>query len=472
MAGISISGVGSGIDINNLVDQLVAAQQQPKSRRLDNRESRLQAELSAFGLVKSALSELQSALQALDSDSLFRQRTATSGNDEVFTASAEAGTAAGSYAIEVQQLAVAQKLRSAGFADADTTVGTGTLTISNGSDSFNIEVAAGGDSLAAIRDAINGSADNGIVTAGIVNVDDGAGGTEARLVLTANETGTANGLTVTVTDDDGDDGDAAGLSRLAYDPGNAVANLVELTAAADAKVLVDNQLATRSTNTVDDVVDGVTLDLVSADPGTTYALGVSADSAAATKAVDAFVKAFNGFIEVQDNLTSFNADTQQGGLLIGDSTLRLLESGLRSALTDRANGAGDADSLAAIGITTGENGRLVVDDAALADALAADPGGIAALFGGDDGVAVRADGLLTGYLQSNGLLDSRTDSLNNRIDDISDQRLDLARRTDALRSRLLAQFTAMDQLVAQLQSTGNFLTQQLANVPVPGRDND
>ncbi len=470
MAGISVSGVGSGIDINSLVDQLVASERQPTVQRLDRREAGLQAELSGFSLLKSALADVQGALEDLDGDQLFQGRTVTSAAPETFTATADGGAATGSFSIEVERLASAQKLRSTGFSGADALVGTGTLTIASASDGFTVD--AGDGSLGAIRDAINEAADNTIVSAGIVNVDDGAGGTESRLVLTAREPGSANALSVTTADDDGNDGDVAGLSRLAYDPqGAGTANLIELDPAEDALIRIDGQAATRSANTVDDLIDGVTLRLESADPGNPATLTIGEDTGAARTAVNAFVTAFNGFTELRDSLTGFDPDTRQGGPLLGDSTLRILDSRLRSTLFDRVGAAGEVSSLAALGVTTGDDGRLAVDDAALTTALDDNPAAVAALFGGDSGLVARAGGVLEGFLQNDGLLDNRIDGLNTRIEGIGDRRLDLDRRIGALESRLRAQFTAMDQLVSRLQNTGSFLTQQLANVPLPGDRN-
>ncbi|MDZ7754718.1 MAG: flagellar filament capping protein FliD [Gammaproteobacteria bacterium] len=470
MAGISVSGVGSGIDINSLVNQLVASERQPTVQRLDRREAGLQAELSGFSLLKSALADLQSALDGLGGDGLFQGRSVTSAAPEQFTATAQGGAATGSFAIEVERLASAQKLRSTGFSGPDAIVGTGTLTIAGGDSSFTVD--AGDGSLGAIRDAINEAADNTLVSAGIVNVDDGTGGTESRLVLTAREPGSANALTVTTSDGDGDSTDATGLSRLVYDPqGSGATQLIELDPAEDALIRIDGQAATRSANTVDDLIDGVTLELLSADPGNPATLTIGEDTGAAGTAVNAFVTAFNGFAELRDSLTGFDPDTRRGGPLLGDSTLRILDSRLRSTLFDRVGAAGEVNSLAALGITTGDDGRLTVNNATLTAALDDNPAAVAALFGGETGLVARAGGMLDGFLQNNGLLDNRIDGLNGRIEDIGDRRLNLDRRIDALESRLLAQFTAMDQLVSQLQNTGNFLTQQLENIPVPGRTN-
>ena len=135
MAGISVSGVGSGIEINGLVDQLVAAERDPQVQRLDVKEATYQTQLSSFGLLKSALSDVQTSLAKLGNEGLFAERTASSSEPDVFGATAGADAAPGAYTVRVEQLATSHKLRSAGFADADATVGTGTLGISSGDES-------------------------------------------------------------------------------------------------------------------------------------------------------------------------------------------------------------------------------------------------------------------------------------------------------------------------------------------------
>ena len=156
MAGISTTGIGSGLDINGLVEQLVAAERQPAERRYNAREVEYQAQLSGFGLVKSALSELRTALGSLGSEGLFQQRSATSAEPDIFTATARDGVAAGSYSVEVEQLATAQRLRTGGFTNAGSTVGTGTLSISANGTGFSVDVTGG--TLTEVRDAINGAA--------------------------------------------------------------------------------------------------------------------------------------------------------------------------------------------------------------------------------------------------------------------------------------------------------------------------
>lgn len=461
---ITSTGIGSGIDVGGIVSQLVAAEGQPARNRLDRREAETQATISALGGLKGALSEFQSALSGLSDLDAFQARRATSGDSSLFTATADETASAGSYQIEVERLAQGQKLRSGDFADADTAVGTGTLTLDVGGNSFDIAVDAGNNTLAGIRDAINASPDNTGVTATTVNVDDpnNKGNTVTRLVLTADEPGKANEITVSTVDDDGNNTDAEKLSRLS----SASGELRDLQAAQDALIRIDGQAVTRSSNSINDAIDGVTLELKKSDVGSTNSLDVALNTGAVKSKVESFIKAYNGLVETTNQLSSYDPETGRAGALQGDSTLRAISTQIRREMSETVDGIDGAfANLATIGVETQRDGTLKLDSARLDEAMDADFDAIGQMFASEDGYATRLDSLVESYVGFNGILDSRTQSLNNRIDDIGDQREDLSRRLSSLESRLLAEFNAMDQLVGQLNSTGNYLSQQLSNLP-------
>jgi flagellar hook-associated protein 2 len=193
---------------------------------------------------------------------------------------------------------------------------------------------------------------------------------------------------------------------------------------------------------------------------------VSRDTQAAVAAVEGFVGAFNKMAETLDGLTDYDAEAEEGGVLIGDATLRGLEQGLRRALSGVTSEVpGAYRSLADLGLVTGRDGRLSLETGKLSEALGAEPQVVAELFAGAGGLAARLGESVSGYARANGLIDTRVEGLNSRIEDIGEQREALDRRIASLEERLLAQFSAMDRLVAELQSTGNFLTQQLASLP-------
>jgi flagellar hook-associated protein 2 len=212
----------------------------------------------------------------------------------------------------------------------------------------------------------------------------------------------------------------------------------------------------------------VTLTLKQKGPTT---ITVAKDSATASNAVQAFVDAYNKFAETVASLTAYDATTQQGGALLGDAQVRSVTAQLRSALGARLGGDAEAPhSLSDIGVTVQRDGKLALDQAKLQKALETDSPAVANLFAGTDGLATRLDSQLDNLLTSGGPLSSRTSSLNKEIEQIGDQRDLLNQRMETLEKRYRAQFTALDQLVSQLTATGNYLTQQLANLPGASRE--
>jgi len=470
---ISAPGVGTGLDINSLVKQLVAAEGDAKTASLAGKRSTVEAKISAFGTLKSKLSSFQSALELLKDADTFSSTKATSGNLEVFTASVSGNVTANTYQIEVQTLAEAHRITTAGFADSDTVVGTGELTIQVGTDSFSVTIDTDNDTLAEIRNAINTATDNTGVTASIINVDDGSGGTESRLILTSDETGIANKITVTVDDDDLNDTDTNGLSALVYDPdGSGITNASEANAAVDSVIFIDGQQVTSSTNTITSALDGVTINLLAAKPGETFDLKLELDKSKITNSVKTFVDNFNLLSNLMKDLSAYNADTGSAGILLGDITLLTLSTRLRQELTATVNGlSGDFTNVISLGITTNADGTLKFDSSILSGAIDTNLQQVTDIFSSEDGIANQLDGLLEDFVKSNGVIQGKTDGLNNTLEDIDESLAALGLRLESLEERLLVQFSALDSLVAQLNSTNNFLTQALANIPVPGRKN-
>ena len=457
---ITAGGIGSGLDIESLVSQLVAAEGQPTSFRLDRKEASFQADLSAYGTLKSALSTFQDSVKKLNDPESFQGRSATSSDTDLFTVSADTTAVAGSYDIEVTQLAEAAKMRSGNFASGTAVVGTGTLDIALGSDTFQVTVDASNQTLDGIRDAINAASDNPGVTASIINVDDGLGGSVSRLIISSDKIGAANDISIAVADDDLDNADTSGLSQL------ATGNLTTLQAAQDSIIFVDQQQVTRGSNTFSDVITGVSFTLKKADVGTTETLTVALDKSSVASKVTGFVESYNSLVETMSTLASYSSDGGASGPLVGDSVLRGVQNQIRQQMTSAVSGL-EFGTLAEIGVKTDESGKLTLDSSKLDEVMALDFTVVSQLFASDNGLAKSLSGVLEGYVDSGGILNSRTDGLQSRIESISDDRERLGQRLIALESRYRAQFTAMDILVAQLNSTSNFLTSQLANLPKP-----
>jgi flagellar hook-associated protein 2 len=451
MASITSAGLGSGLDIEGLVSKLVASEGQPASLRLNTQEAKLQASLSALGSFKGALSAFQANVQGLKNLSAFQARTATSSNTDLFTVSANSSAVAGSFSIKVEQLAQSAKMRSGDFSNETAIVGAGTLAIGLGTSSFNI-TAAGDTTLAGVRDAINQASDNPGIKATIIKVDSGS-----QLVLTSDKVGAANTISIAATDTDALDGND--LTRL------ATASLTSIQTASDAIIYVDGQKATKDSNSLSDVIPGVTIALKKADPLTTGSLGIVLDKDSVKSKVNDFIKAYNSLAGTMNGLSSYNAATKQASQLFGDSTLRGVQNQIRQVVSNSVQGAAGVSTLAEIGIKTDKSGALVLDSGKLDNVIATNFEAVSQLFASADGVAKRFDDVLKNYLSPNGSLSSRVDSVNKQIGGISDQREKLNLRLSALDARYRKQFTAMDALVGQLQATGSYLTQQLDNLP-------
>lgn len=450
---IIASGIGSGLDIGGLVEQLVAAEAEPVNARLNSLEINLGSELSAFGTLKGALSAFQTSISKLEDSTTFQAYVATSSNGGLFTATADDSAVPGSYSIEVVQLAQAEKLRSADFTGSSEVMGTGTLDISLGVTAFQITIGSSDNTLEDIRDAINAAEDNPGVSASLISVDSGT-----QLVLTSNTVGASNAITVVATDDNGADG--FDLTRLDS------ANLTTQQAASDAIIKVDNQTVTRDSNSISDVISGVTFNLTGAQVGNTETLSIVSDSETIKEDIESFVSNYNVLTGVMKGLSNFDQSTLVSGPLNGDSVIRGLQNSLRQALSSSVTGE-TFSNLSELGITLGDSGNLTIDDSVLDEKLENDLSGVNQFFTSTTGMAQFFTSAITGYIEDDGIIDSRSNGLQNRLDGIDDKREALNRRMASLESRLNAQFTAMDILVSQLQATGNFLTQQLASLPQP-----
>ena len=459
---ITASGIGSGIDIAGLVEQLVTAERQPKELNLAQKEVNLQTELSSIGTLSSALSELQTSIDSLKDADNYKKRTASSSDSAIFTATATDSAVAGSYDIEVVKEASAHKLRSGSFANSSVVLGEGTLTIEVNSKSFNLTIDNTNSTLAGIRDAINNASDNVGVSATILTLESGS-----QLILSSNETGLSNAIKVTVTGDSvGTDIDNNGLSQLVYDSPTTT-NLTQLTAAEDAEIKIDTQTAKSANNVFTDVIEGVTLTVNSVpSPSTTEKLTIGLDSGTINSQVSTFVTAYNNFLSTVSEISGYNKETEVAGPLLGDSLVRTMTGTFRGLIGfSNKSLTGGINNLTDLGMSTNNDGTLSLDSAKLSTALDTSFEEFEKFFTGDKGFGTSFDNSLKGYTEINGLIDLREDSINARLDRIGDERIQLNDRMVKFEARLQAQFGALDSLVAELRSQGDFLTQQLDNLP-------
>jgi flagellar hook-associated protein 2 len=278
-------------------------------------------------------------------------------------------------------------------------------------------------------------------------------------MLSARQTGASATIEVTQSGGDG------GLAALTFDP-NApqTGGLSQVAAAADAVVRINGFEHRSASNSVSGAIEGLALTLRAADPGSSHLLTVANDTGAVTARIRQFVSDYNAAARVFADLQKYDATSGAAGALIGDSLVRGLESQLRRDVTGALPQASAANysSLASLGIRTDAGGQLTIDEAKLSAALAADFDGVAALFGAESGIAARAYARLESVLSSEGALSSRTEALNRQSREIGLERDAVDRRMETVQARYQAQFSALDRLLAQLQSTSSFLTQQLS----------
>lgn len=460
MASISSLGAGSGIFTNDLVKQLVEAERLPIEQRLSRRQSLVEAEISAFGKIRSAIEGLRTSMQELSKPEGMRAFTPNSSNDSVVSVTVDASKVSrGSYSVNVIQLAQTQSLASAAFPDRDTaTLGEGTLTFTVGGVRKDVVIDSTNNTLEGVAAAINDAAVG--ATAGIVDTGSGF-----RLVLSADDSGTVNAVQVSVEDTDGNNTDSSGLSQFSFD--GTTNNLQETVSAKDAILDVNGIQVTRPGNMVEGVVDGVAFDLKSTGIST---VKVDRDPDAVAKRVQEFVDKFNVLQDEIRRFSGFNAETGRGGVLTGDATIRSIQSELRSMITSIPDGLQGSPirMLADVGIKTDPStGKLEFDQARFKEQLQANPDAMTALFTQPDaaqGIAERMVDTIDRFLASGGALSNRTSGLNKSIQEIQDQRDRLDMRIAAYEERLIKQFSAADALIAQIQSTGDYVSQQLAAI--------
>lgn len=446
---ISSPGVGSGLDVNSIVSQLMTAERQPLTR-LQTQEKKLQTQISAYGKLRSSLDKFNTAMSNLSSTSKFELYKAASGDAKVFDATASSTAKSGSYNITANNLAQSHKMGSATSLSTATFGGTNaadSLDFTVGAQSFSVNIynAGAGMTLSEISSAINANATNTSLSATVVTGDGG----NQQLILTSKTSGYANRVQLAF----GGSVTAATLNladkNVKADGVTPIASLNEL----DASLSVDGFAMTRSSNSINDVITGVTLDLKA--PGTT-SLTVNRDTTAVSTAIKGMVDSYNELQKTVGGLKS--------GDLKGDSTLNNITSRVRSVL-NTPTASGVYKTLGEVGILTNRtDGTLEVNQATLDKALAKDFSGVASLFGnGTDGVALRLKNVATEMLKTGaGLLDSRTKGLQERVDSNKSQQERMEYRLTLVEKNYRMQFTNLDTFMGKMNATSAFLTKQLS----------
>lgn len=451
---ITAAGLGSGLDVKSLVEQLVSSERTPAATRLASQEARATTELTAIGRLRSALATFQDAVGKLADPDAFQQRKASTSDAERLAVSAASSAIPASYEVEVHSLATAHRLVSPAFTGEDAVVGEGQLRISSGEGTLQIELTSANSTLAGIRDAINTAAGNPGVRASIVTSDDGA-----HLILTATSTGTSHAITV--------DALAAGspLEVLEFGAGTTQA-MTEAVAAGDASATIDGLLVTSANNRIEGAIQGVTIDLLQAEPGVVMKLEVVHDKAAARQALGQFVDAYNAVVDTINGLTAYNSETKAAGPLLGDAATRAIRNALREALGHSAGNEQDSfRTLSEIGISSDLKGRLSLDASRFDKAVDSDFDAVGRVLGQpDSGIAVRMKAAVDEFLGSGGRIQAREKTLKDQLGDIGQRREALDVRMEQVRARYQKQFLALDTLMSQLTQTSNYLAAQLGNL--------
>jgi flagellar hook-associated protein 2 len=473
MASITSIGVGSGLDVNSIVTQLMALEQRPLTL-LQLKAATMQTRISAFGSLKAKLSSLDDVATRLADPANWNPLTASSTDSTSVTASAASTAKPGSYTVEVSQLAQAQALSSGSYGSSASVVGTGKFTLELGTTAAGVFTPKSGalptlltidsshQTLAGIRDTINASSSG--VTASIVT----SGGT-SRLVLRS-PSGADSSIRLTATDDDGNSTDAAGLSALAFDPA-AIAgsgrNMTETQGALDAKYTLNGLALASATNSPTDVVDGLTL---SFSKLTTAPVDVSVaiDSTGLRKNINDFVTAYNGLNTLIKAQTLADPTGANKGALQGDFTARALVSALSDTLHGSVSGLIGPASLSAAGIELQRDGSLRVNDTRLTPLLST-PDKLSQLFSqaqsGSDansrGIALRFKQWTELLTAGTGVLAGRTQGLTQSVTANQKAQDTQQARLTATEARLRAQYQRLDTQMASLNAQMKKMTSSL-----------
>lgn len=429
-------GMGS-MDPSSMAQMLTSADRAPLDRLLKNQQSQLSSQKAAYGKIKDKLQALESSLKALTTGKGLQSQSATFSADGIMTATVKTGAANANYQLYVKQLAQSDQ-QAFTLAEDWAAPSSGSLNISLDGANLNVDlVNLNGGGLTELRDAINKSPDNKGVTASLIRSNG-----QTQLLLTSAKTGASQAMTVSASGD-------ATLEA-------AITGKTQLSEAKDAVIKLGSGAGgvgglelSSSTNNFDGQIDGLNLTVTKAhgETDSPLSLTVATDQSAIENSLKDIVSAYNALVsEVELQTRSKDGKT---AALSGDSMSRGIVSRLRSTLSSPATGT----SLAELGIKTDKNGKLSLDTAAMAKLQQDKPGALEAALTGKDGLFTRLEAETKPYLERNGLLVQRDQSLKTGLDRITDRQEALDLRMDKTYQRYLSQFTRMNTLAQQMQQT-------------------
>lgn len=463
MAIISSTGLFSGLETNKIIDQLMSLERRPLEI-LTKKKTDYETKISTYGNFTSLLTSLKNTLSALKKNS-FMSINATSSDSTVFTATAKSSATEGIYNIKITRIATSQNIYSQIFGSTDEAVadlsqyGTQKIQIQVGSNTpMELTIDGSNNTLSGIRDAINNAGAD--IKASIIN--DGLG---YRLVLNSIKSGASNRIVIKVDENnDGifeefpDDVDNSGLSRLAFnatydEDGNVVGGITNLSqsqAGVDALLSLNGLEISRSSNTINDAISGVTLNLFNNSGGRVLTLNISKDTAKIMSNINSFVSAYKSILDAVKKTSS-----DKSSPLNSDSALRLIAEGLRSSMRLTYEGK----SLLKFGFSHDKYGVPSVDGSSLEDSI---KNNLSAVINTFDVVVTDMESKINTYINS--LMTSRTDGLKSSIKFIDSKIENIERILEKKEMEYRKSFIALEKTVMQLQQSGDFLTRQFSTL--------
>jgi len=433
---------GSGIDVQAMVDQAIQAASGPLQLMQQQQLAQLSGQAAALNEIEGKLTALQTAMQAL-SDPLgpLAAMAATSSNPSIVTATANPGAAAGNHLVVVNALATTSSAYSAAFASATAPLNTGSFTLQVGSNApVTVTVDSTNNTLSGLAATINGL--NAGVTASVVT--DAAG---ARLVLVSATSGTAGTISIS--------NDTVGLG-FTVNPGT------------DASLTVDGVPISSSSNQINGVIAGVTLNLQAAAPNTAVAISVAADTNAITTAIENFVSAYNAVVQDINSQFAVDPTTHTAGVLAGDSALRMVQEQLLNLVTTAVPVNGTTVNLESLGIHMQDDGTLQVDSGQLNGELTSNPGLVLGFFQNSTqtGFAQVFSNTLTALTDvTSGPLNVDLAGIQQMESTLNDDVANFQARLDLKRQQLLDEFSRVDAILRELPVLQQQIAQQLGTLP-------
>jgi len=442
-----IGGLVSGLDTNDIISQLMGIENKPL-QLLEYQKSLVEEKLTAWRSFNTRIQAFKVQTANLGKETTFQSLTATSSDESMVKVSTTSSSATGVYNIKINQMAQAHQMKSQEFATLDTEVGTGTISFAVGGITIGepIEITSENNTLTGMRDAINESGMG--VIASIIQT-----GTDAyRLIVTSDTTGTAGEITPTIS-----------LS------GGTAPAFTDMQSAQDAEIQLgttDPITITKSSNTISDVIPGVTLNLQDADPAQNIVISVSADTSSPINSIKGFITQYNNLVSYFDEQFTYDVDTNEAGTLFSDTDLLQIKNDLYEMVTSAVGGDGKYQTIFDLGLDIDAAGQLVISDTeALETALADSSSDVLSFFtDSENGFSTRLNSYIDDNLNdsTNGIFATVEGSLSDKISSYDEK---IAVKEDYIarvEENYYSKFSTLETTLAKLQSQSEYLNSQFS----------